>query len=55
VQCVDVEEREYSMITALKWIAVVLLAGMTWVVVQITVEYFSPYRQIRIGRVRDRS
>jgi hypothetical protein len=37
------------MITALKWILAILLAGLTWVVVQVTIEYYRPYRRITMG------
>jgi len=36
------------MITVLKWIAVVLLAGFSWLLGIITLEYFRPYRKISI-------
>ena len=42
------------MITALKWIAAALFAGMAWVVIQVTVEYYRPYKQIRMGSPRSR-
>jgi len=41
------------MATTLKWIAAALLAGLAWLVAQITVEYFRPYRKIRMTSSRD--
>ena len=43
------------MITALKWIVAGLLAVVTWFFVELTVEYFHPYKQIRIPQLRKRS
>ena len=37
------------MSTLLKWIAAVLFAGLTWLVVQFTDEYFRPYKKIPMG------
>ncbi|HEX5809848.1 MAG TPA: hypothetical protein VFY25_14365 [Anaerolineales bacterium] len=36
------------MITALKWITAALLAGFAWLVTGYTIEYFRPYKKIRI-------
>jgi len=44
---------EYNMTTVLKWIAAVLLAGLTWLVAGYTDEYFRPYKKIRT-RVRNK-
>jgi hypothetical protein len=36
------------MVTVLKWITVVLLAVLSWLVGIITLEYFRPYQKVRI-------
>ena len=36
------------MIKALKWITAFLLAGFAWLVTGYTVEYFRPYKKVRI-------
>lgn len=36
------------MVTALKWVTVLLLAAISWLVGVITLEYFRPYRKISI-------
>jgi hypothetical protein len=41
------------MITVLKWIAAVLVAGFLWLVGMYTDEYFRPYKKIR-ARVRNK-
>lgn len=36
------------MVTILKWITVLLLASLSWLVGVITLEYFRPYQKVRI-------
>lgn len=36
------------MFTVFKWIIVVLLAALSWLVGIITLEYFRPYQKVRI-------
>ncbi|HLE90395.1 MAG TPA: hypothetical protein VI753_04530 [Anaerolineales bacterium] len=37
------------MSTVIRWIAAVLLAGLTWLVAGYTAEYFRPYKKIRMN------
>ena len=37
------------MITFFKWFATALMAGLAWFVTSYTVEYFRPYKKIRVG------
>jgi len=41
---------EYNMFTVIKWIAAALFGGLTWLVAGYTVEYFRPYKKIRMTR-----
>ena len=41
------------MITVLKWITAVVVAGLLWLVGMYTDEYFRPYKKIR-ARVRNK-
>lgn len=36
------------MVTVFKWLIVVLLAGLSWLVGVITLEYFRPYKKVTI-------
>jgi hypothetical protein len=36
------------MITVLKWITVVLLASLSWLIGVITMEYFRPYKKVPV-------
>ena len=37
------------MITVLKWTLAALLAGLAWLVTEYVLEYFRPYRKIRMN------
>ena len=41
---------EYNMSTIIGWIAATLFVGLVWLVAGYTVEYFRPYKKIRINR-----
>lgn len=36
------------MFAIFKWLIVLLLAGLAWVIAVITAEYFRPYQKVRI-------
>jgi hypothetical protein len=40
---------EYNMVTIVKWITAILLAGFAWLVAGYADEYFRPYKKIRIN------
>jgi hypothetical protein len=42
---------EYIMITAIKWIFGALFAGLAWLITGYAVEYFKPYKQVKM-RIR---
>jgi hypothetical protein len=44
--------KEADMSAVLKWVAALLLAGLAWLVTEYAVEYFRPYRKIRMNRGR---
>jgi hypothetical protein len=41
---------EYKMSTVIGWIAAALFVGLVWLVAGYTVEYFRPYKKIRMNR-----
>jgi hypothetical protein len=43
---------EHNMSIALRWIAAALLAGLAWLVVVYTDEYFRPYKRIRMNGLK---
>jgi hypothetical protein len=43
---------EHNMSIAIKWIAAALLAGLAWLVVVYTDEYFRPYKKIRTNGLK---
>jgi hypothetical protein len=40
------------MTTAIKWISVVLLASLSWLIGVITLEYFRPYKKVPVRIVK---
>ncbi len=44
--------KESDMSAVLKWVAALLFAGLAWLVTEYAVEYFRPYRIIRMNRGR---
>ena len=40
---------EYNMSMIIRWVAAALFAGLAWLVTGYTVEYFRPYKKIRVS------
>ena len=44
---------EYKMITVIGWIAAALFVGLIWLIAGYTVEYFRPYKKVRIDKKKN--